>query len=212
MSLIEQIKADTMAGKANNLENLINQAIDSGIKVNDIINNAFISAMTIVGDKFSRQEIFVPEMLVAARAMNIGLEILKPRLLEAERTYAGKILMGTVQGDLHDIGKNLIGIMLRSSGYEVVDLGVDVKSGKFIEAIKEHKPDIVGFAALLTTTLKFMKENIVAIKDANLRNDVKIIVGGAPVTPDFANEIGADRYVDNAGEVVKIVSELVGAK
>lgn len=212
MSFIEQIKETTMSGKANNLESLINQAIESGVKIGDIINDGFIAAMTIVGERFSKQEIFVPEMLVAARAMNIGLEILKPHIAQGERTYSGKVLIGTVQGDLHDIGKNLIGIMLKGSGYEVVDVGIDVKSAKFVEAIKEHKPDVVGFAALLTTTLKFMKEDIEAIKEANLRDSVKIIVGGAPVTPAFASEIGADRYVDNAGEVTKIVQEFIAAK
>lgn len=212
MASIEEIKEATMAGQAEKVKTLVAQAIADGTNLDDIVNKGFIAAMVIVGERFSKQEIYVPEMLVAARAMNMGLAILEPHIVGGERTYLGKILIGTVQGDLHDIGKNLVGMMLKGSGYEVIDLGVDVKAEKFVAAIKEHQPNIVGIAALLTTTMKFMKDTIDAVNEAGLRTQVKIIVGGAPVTARFAEEIGADRYVEDAGAAGEIVRQLVGAK
>ena len=212
MASIEEIKQATMDGQGKTVQTLVRQAIEEGINLDDIVNQGFIAAMVAVGDRFSKREIYVPEMLVAARAMNMGLAILEPHIVGSERTYLGKILIGTVQGDLHDIGKNLVSMILKGSGYDVVDLGVDVKAEAFVAAIKEHQPDIVGIAALLTTTMKFMQTTIEAIEQAGLRSQVKIIVGGAPVTAHFAEEIGADRYVEDAGAAGEIVRELIGKK
>jgi len=212
MASIEEIKQATMDGQGKTVQTLVRQAIEEGINLDDIVNQGFIAAMVAVGDRFSKREIYVPEMLVAARAMNMGLAILEPHIVGSERTYLGKILIGTVQGDLHDIGKNLVSMMLKGSGYDVVDLGVDVKAEAFVAAIREHQPDIVGIAALLTTTMKFMKTTIDAVEQAGLRSRVKIIIGGAPVTANFAEEIGADRYVEDAGAAGEIVRELVGKK
>lgn len=212
MTLIEQIKQATIEGQGETVQKLVGQALESGLNLDDIINNGFIAAMAIVGEQFSQGEIFVPEMLVAARAMKMGVAGLESVIVGTERKYLGKIIIGTVQGDLHDIGKNLVIMMLQGSGYEVIDLGIDVKPDAFVAAIKEHQPDIVGLAALLTTTMKFMKESIEAIEKAGVRSKVKILVGGAPVTANFAAQIGADRYVPDAGAAIDIVGELVAVE
>jgi 5-methyltetrahydrofolate--homocysteine methyltransferase len=212
MTLTEQIKQATINGQAEAVQALVRQAVDAGVGLDDVINNGFIAAMAVVGERFSQGDIFVPEMLVAARAMKMGIAVLEPLTMASERQYLGKIVIGTVQGDLHDIGKNLVIMMLQGSGYEVVDLGIDVKPEAFVAAVKEHKPDAVGLAALLTTTMRFMKESIEAIEKAGLRSQVKILVGGAPVTPNFAAQIGADRYVPDAGAAIDIVREVLGSK
>ncbi|MDR3560546.1 MAG: corrinoid protein [Negativicutes bacterium] len=212
MTLPEQIKEATISGQAETVKKLVQQAIDGGVGLEAILNDGFIAAMAVVGERFSQGDIFVPEMLVAARAMKIGMAVLEPVFVTSERQFLGKIIVGTVQGDLHDIGKNLVIMMLQGSGYEIIDLGIDVKPEAFVAAVKEHKPDIVGMAALLTTTMKFMKESIDAIESAGLRSQVKIIVGGAPVTPSFAGQIGADRYVPDAGAAIDIVRELAASK
>ncbi|OAT86684.1 cobalamin B12-binding domain-containing protein [Desulfotomaculum copahuensis] len=210
MSLLAEIKAATIAGKAPVVEDLTRQALENGLTLDDIITDGYIAAMTVVGEKFKNNEIFVPEMLVAARAMKMGLKVLEPAITAAgERKYLGKIILGTVQGDLHDIGKNLVGMMLQGAGYEVIDLGTDVKAEKFITAIKEHQPQVVGLSALLTTTMRFMGETVKAIGDA-YQGQVKVIVGGAPVSERFAGEIGADGYAADAGSAVDRVRELIG--
>jgi 5-methyltetrahydrofolate--homocysteine methyltransferase len=212
MTIAADIKQATVSGRAEAVQNLVRQAVDGGIGLEEIVNDGFIAAMAEVGERFSKGDIFVPEMLVAARAMKMGMAVLEPLFLAGERHFLGKIIIGTVQGDLHDIGKNLVGMMLQGSGYEIVDLGIDVKPEAFVAAVREHKPDIVGMAALLTTTMKFMKESIDAIDQAGLRSQVKIIVGGAPVTSGFAGQIGADRYVPDAGAAIDIVRELKASK
>lgn len=168
-----------------------------------------IAAMSVVGEKFKNGEIYVPEMLIAARAMQAGLKVIKPLLVSREVRSLAKVVIGTVKGDLHDIGKNLVGMMLEGVGMEVIDLGVDVPPDRFVEAIKIYKPQFVGMSALLTTTMENMKTTIAAIEAAGLRSSVKILVGGAPVSQSYADEIGADGYAPDAGSAVDKVKELL---
>lgn len=209
MTVVNDIRQATMSGQGEAVQDLVRQALDSGVSLDEIIGSGFIAAMGEVGEKFSQGDIFVPEMLVAARAMKMGLAVLEPVILTSKREFLGKIIIGTVQGDLHDIGKNLVAMMLQGSGYEIIDLGIDVKPEAFVAAIREHKPDAVGLAALLTTTMRYMKETVAAIDQAGLRSQVKIMVGGAPVTAAFAEQIGADRYVRDAGLAIGIARELL---
>lgn len=209
MTVVNDIRQATVSGQGEAVQDLVRQALDSGVSLDEIIGSGFIAAMGEVGGKFSQGDIFVPEMLVAARAMKMGLAVLEPVILTSKREFLGKIVIGTVQGDLHDIGKNLVAMMLQGSGYEIIDLGIDVKPEAFVAAIREHKPDAVGLAALLTTTMRYMKETVAAIDQAGLRTQVKIMVGGAPVTAAFAEQIGADRYVRDAGLAIGIARELL---
>ena len=194
------------------MKGLIEEALAEGLKPIDILNKGMIEAMGIVGEKFKDGEIFVPEMLVAARAMKAGVEILKPHMLGEEDISIGKCIIGTVQGDLHDIGKNLVAIMVESSGFKVIDLGVDVSAEKIIETIKEN-PDcsIVGLSALLTTTMPSLRKTVAAITDAGLKSQVKIMIGGAPITQDFADNIGADGYAPDAASAASLAKEMIAA-
>ena len=186
------------------------EALDEGCDPVEILNSGMIDAMGVVGEKFRNNEIFVPEMLVAARAMKKGVEVLKPHLAGDNSATVGKYIIGTVAGDLHDIGKNLVAMMIESAGFEVIDLGVDVPAEKFVEAIKSN-PDckVVGLSALLTTTMPAMKDTVAAIIDAGLKSQVKIMVGGAPITQEFADEIGADAYTADAASAAQKAKELV---
>ncbi len=187
---------------------LTQDRVDSG-EPSEVILSALLAGMDVIGRKFKNNEIFVPEVLIAARAMNGGLEILAP-LLEAEGVKSqGTAVIGTVVGDLHDIGKNLVKMMLIGAGLDVVDLGVDVSPQKFVDAIQTHQPDIVAMSALLTTTMPAMEKVIQAIEEAGLRDQVKIMIGGAPVTEQFAQEIGADRYTADAGSAAEVAKALV---
>jgi 5-methyltetrahydrofolate--homocysteine methyltransferase len=185
------------------------KALDAQLNPTIILNEGMIAAMREVGCRFEDGEYFVPEMLIAARAMQSGMAILKPHLQQADVKSSGKVLIGTVKGDLHDIGKNLVKLMLEGAGFEVKDLGVDVPVEKFIQAAQEEKPDIVAMSALLTTTMQMMKQTIDAFSAAGLRNKVKIIVGGAPVTEAFASEIGADGFSQDASRAVATAKALV---
>lgn len=184
-------------------------ALDEGTAPREILNEGLISAMDRVGVLFETNEYYVPEMLIAARAMKAGLEILRPELMNAEVEAAGKVLIGTVQGDLHDIGKKLVAIMLEGAGFQVVDLGVDIPPEKIVEALKAETADIVALSALLTTTMMNMQGTITAVEEAGLRDQVKIIVGGAPVTEEFAREIGADGFAADASAAVKLAKTLM---
>ena len=195
-------------GKMEEAKRLTQEAIDAGESAESILKNGLISAMDRVGVRFKNGEVYIPEVLIAARAMHAGMAVLKPILSKSATTLAKKVLIGTVKGDLHDIGKNLVAMMLEGGGFEVVDLGIDVPAQKFIEAINEHNPQVVGMSALLTTTMREMKNTIQAIEWAGLRNQAKIIVGGAPVTEKFANEIGADAYAPDAASAVEVVRSL----
>lgn len=210
MSKVQEIAAAVEAGKAKVIGGLVEEAIKEGCDPLEILNVGMIDAMGVVGEKFRNNEIFVPEMLVAARAMKKGVEVLKPHLAGDNSATVGKYIIGTVAGDLHDIGKNLVAMMIESAGFEVIDLGVDVPAEKFVEAIKAN-PDckVVGLSALLTTTMPAMKDTVVAIIDAGLKAQVKIMVGGAPITQEFADEIGADAYTADAASAAQKAKELV---
>ena len=210
MSNIEAISQAVQNGKSKKIGELVEQVLQAGIDPVEILNNGLIDAMSIVGDKFTRDEIFVPEMLVAARAMKKGVEVLKPHLKGDGAASIGKVIMGTVAGDLHDIGKNLVIMMLESTGFEVIDLGVDVGADKFIATLEEN-PDtnIVAASALLTTTMPALKETVKALNNCSLRSKIKVMVGGAPITQDFADEIGADAYTEDAASAAQMAKKLV---
>ena len=210
MSNIEAISQAVQNGKSKKIGELIEQALQAGCNPVEILNKGMIDAMSIVGDKFTRDEIFVPEMLVAARAMKKGVEVLKPHLTGDGATSIGKVIMGTVAGDLHDIGKNLVIMMLESTGFEVIDLGVDVGADKFIATLEEN-PDtnIVAASALLTTTMPALKETVKALNNCSLRSKIKVMVGGAPITQDFADEIGADAYTEDAASAAQVAKKFV---
>ncbi|MCP4681863.1 MAG: cobalamin-binding protein [Desulfobacterales bacterium] len=191
---MEQLREFVKAGKAKETVDRVQTLLDEGTAPDAIMGDALIPAMDEVGDLFQKGEYFVPEMLVAARAMQQGLEILKPIMVDSGIEPAGKVVVGTVKGDLHDIGKNLVAMALEGAGFEVIDLGTDVSPDQFVEAIKEHKPQVVALSALLTTTMMAMKDTIEAIKAAGLKDQVKIMIGGAPLRQEFADEIEADFY------------------
>ncbi|MCR4434952.1 MAG: corrinoid protein [Clostridiales bacterium] len=208
MSKIQEISTAVETGKSKLVPTLVQEALAEGNKATDILN-AMINAMGVVGDKFSAGEIYVPEMLVAARAMQKGVEVLKPLLAGDGSVSLGLCIIGTVAGDLHDIGKNLVAIMIESAGFEVIDLGVDVPADKFIETIKAHpEVKIVACSGLLTTTMPAMQETVRAIRALGLTG-FKIMVGGAPITAEFAAEIGADAYTPDAGAAAVKAKELV---
>ena len=206
---IENIKAAVVGGEVKNIEHLVNAAINAGINLNTIINNSMISAMNIVGRRFADNEIYIPEMLASAVTMKKGLALIKPLLKPEEIEENGTIVMCTVKGDLHDIGKNLVVMMLEGAGYDVIDLGVDLSVEKMIQQVKEIKPDILGLSALLTTTMPEIENVIEALKENGLRKSVKVMVGGAPVDIRFAEEIGADGYGKDAAEAVKQARMLI---
>ncbi|MBN1863483.1 MAG: corrinoid protein [Victivallales bacterium] len=205
--ILESMKESLMKGKADEVKRLCNEAVASKLSVEQILNEGLISAMNIIGKKFKNNEVYVPEVLIAARAMNAGMAILKPLLKEADVKAKGTICVGTVKGDLHDIGKNLVCMMLEGAGYEVIDLGVNVDPDKFVNAAKEKSPDIIAMSALLTTTMGSMKSTIDALKAAGL--STKTMVGGAPLTDNFAKEIGADGYAPDAASAVDMANTLV---
>ena len=198
-----------LGGKLEQSVEVTNQAIAEGVEPQAIINGYMIKAMEEVGQRFQRGEAFVPNLLMAARAMKGSLDILKPLMKGDASTSLGKVVIGTVKGDLHDIGKNLVAMMIESAGFEVIDLGVDVPVEKFIEAVREN-PDVkvVGVSALLTTTMPAMKETVEALNKEDFRKDIKIMVGGAPITPEFAEEIGADAYTADAASAAQVAKSL----
>ena len=208
--MLQSIHDSIMKGDANSTVEQMQAAIDEGYDPGAILNEGMISAMDGVGQLFEQGEYFVPEMLISARAMQSGLAVLKPYLLEADIQPLGKVVLGTVKGDLHDIGKNLVGMMLEGAGFEVIDLGTDVAPEKYLDAVREFDPDFVGLSALLTTTMGQMENTIQALTDAGVRDDVKVMVGGAPVTQQFADSIGADLYAaDASSAATKAKSALV---
>ena len=190
-------------GDADTVEEMVKTALTEGISPKEILDNGLISGMNIVGIKFKNNEVYVPEVLLAARAMYAGMDLLKPKLIETGVKNIGKVVIGTVMGDLHDIGKNLVKMMLEGAGFEVVDLGVNVSPERFISAVKEHQPDILGMSALLTTTMLNMNGVIQSLQSADLREKVKIMIGGAPVTQKYAEQIGADKYSPDAASAVE---------
>ncbi|MDR1570845.1 MAG: corrinoid protein [Oscillospiraceae bacterium] len=198
MSIFEDISSYLQKGRMAKVKELVQQALDEGESPKEILEEGLLSGMNIIGGKFKNNEVFVPEVLVAARAMNAGVALLKQALVESGVTSKGRAVIGTVKGDMHDIGKNLVKLMLEGKGIEVIDLGVDVSSEKFVAAICENKPQLVCCSALLTTTMGEMKNIVEAIKQAGLRDQVKIMVGGAPITQKFCESVGADAYTADA--------------
>jgi 5-methyltetrahydrofolate--homocysteine methyltransferase len=207
--LIERIKQAVVAGKHKDIETLVHRAVDDKADIGTIVNEGLIGAMDIVGSKFAASEIFVPEMLVSAMTMKKGLAIIKPLLTDKLSEAKGTVLIGTVKGDLHDIGKNLVSMMLEGGGFNVIDLGIDVSVEKVVEQVAKVKPDCLGLSALLTTTMPEMQKVITMLEDKGLRNKVKVMVGGAPVDAGFAEKIGADGYAKDAGEAVQIANRLM---
>src|SRR5450830_1712146 len=204
MANYDALKQAVIDGNAARVKELTQQALDAGDGPQSLLDEALIPAMDVVGEKFSNREFFIPEMLIAARAMQAGLGLIKPLLTAGESRSKGKVVIGTVKGDLHDIGKNLVGMMLQGGGFEIVDLGTDVKPARFVETVAAEKPDLLMMSALLTTTMTSMKDTIAALKEAGLRESVRVGVGGAPVTQRFADEVGADFYAPDAtGAVTK---------
>lgn len=208
IELFEKISESLQRGKAAEVVTYTTQAVEEGHSAKEILD-AMLTGMSIIGVKFKNNEVFVPEVLIAARAMNSGMEVIKPLLVNQGVESAGKVVLGTVKGDLHDIGKNLVRMMMVGNGLEVVDLGVNVAPEKFVAAIEENHPEILAMSALLTTTMGNMKEVIQAITDAGLRDQVKIMVGGAPVTADFAASIGADKYSPDAATAAIDAKDLI---
>jgi 5-methyltetrahydrofolate--homocysteine methyltransferase len=209
MNVLDEIKNSVISGRVDETIAGINRAISTGIVLGDIIQTSLIGAMTVVGEQFKNSEIYVPEMLIAARAMKAGLQILKPLMVGNEVKSLASVVIGTVKGDLHDIGKNLVVIMMEGAGCKVTDLGVDIAPEKFVEAVNVHNPEFLAMSALLTTTMPIMIETIAALEKSGKRNLVKVLVGGAPISQKFADEIGADGYADNAAEAVDKIKALV---
>jgi 5-methyltetrahydrofolate--homocysteine methyltransferase len=200
-----------LEGNAKGADAGVRAALAAGIDADTILKQGLIAAMGEVGRLFEENEYFVPEMLVSARAMQTGLAVLKPQLVEAGTASAGKVVVATVKGDLHDIGKNLVAMMLEGNGFEVIDLGTDASPDKFVKAVTEHQPQLIGMSALLTTTMPSMNATIKALEEAGLREKVKVMIGGAPVTDAYAKQIGADGYSPDASSAVRLAKSLIGA-
>ena len=207
----EDIASGVIEGNLAKVPELVQSALDEGLPPTEILENALIVGMNEVGKRFKDGSMFVPEVLRSARTMHAGQELLRPLLAEAGGSSGGKIVLGTVQGDLHDIGKNLVGMMCEGAGFQVIDLGFNIEPEAFTEAVKTHQPDIVGMSALLTTTMRSMGHAIKALEEAGLRDKVKIMVGGAPVDADFAERIGADGYGHNAASGAELAKKLLQA-
>ncbi|NLX78181.1 MAG: cobalamin-binding protein [Clostridiaceae bacterium] len=198
MELLREISENLQKGRAKNVKELVQKAIDEGIEVNRILEEGLLHGMNIIGEKFKNNEVYVPDVLIAARAMNTGTELLKPLLVSSGVKAKGKVVLGTVKGDLHDIGKNLVRMMMEGKGLEVIDLGVDVPAERFIDAAMENNADIIACSALLTTTMIEMENIVQKVKESPLAGKVKIMIGGAPVTDNFRASIGADIYTPDA--------------
>jgi len=208
ISLLEKIAAKLYEGEEEKVRELVQAAVDDGIDASEVLQGGLIAGMDEVGKDFKAGDLFVPEVLIAARAMHAGMSVLRPLLVEGDTPGGAKYVIGTVKGDLHDIGKNLVKMMLEGAGFETVDLGTDVEPQAFVDAVREHNPAVLGMSALLTTTMVQMKATIDGLIEASLRDSVKIMVGGAPVTQAFAKDIGADAYAPDAASAVDLAREL----
>jgi len=209
MADLQAIADAVIGGDRDTVAELAQGAVDEGVDPEEIINEGLIAGMNVVGVKFKNNEFYVPEVLIAARAMHGGMDIVKPLLADADIASRGKVVIGTVKGDLHDIGKNLVAMMLEGGGYDVVDLEVDVPPEKYVEAAQAENADVIALSALLTTTMPGMKDTIDAIAEAGMKGSVKVIIGGAPVTQNYADEIGADGYAPDAASAVDLVTSLL---
>ena len=209
MSLVSQISENLIKGKANEVKALVQQALDAGEDPATILNQGLLAGMSIVGERFKKNEVYVPEVLIAARAMKAGMAVLQPRLVAAGVKPIGVAVLGTVKGDLHDIGKNLVAMMWEGAGIKVVDLGIDVPPEKFVESAKQNQANLIGVSALLTTTMVNMKAVVEKVREAGLAGKVKVMVGGAPVTQAFCDEIGADGYAPDAASAADLAKEFL---
>jgi len=209
MNILQQVVEFLQKGDFAKVSETVQKAIDDGLGPKDILDNGLIAGMNVVGEKFKKHEIFLPQVLLSAKAMYAGMDLLKPLLIKQGIPTIGKVVIGTVQGDLHDIGKNLVGIMLKGAGFDVIDLGKDVPPEKFLEAARAENARVIGMSALLTTTMPVMKKVIDLVKEHDLRREVKIIIGGAPLSAEYATEIGADAYCFDAVKAVECVKQFV---
>jgi 5-methyltetrahydrofolate--homocysteine methyltransferase len=207
--ILKNIQSLLTKGDRNGVAKLTREALDKGLSVKTILEDGLIKSMNAIGEKFKANEIFIPEVLIAAKAMHAGIAILEPHFIAHGIKPAGKVVIGTVKGDLHDIGKNIVSMMLKGACFEVMDLGIDVPPGKFLEIVQTKSPDIIAMSSLLTTSMGAMKDTIKVLKESGLRDKVKIIVGGAPVTQLFADSIGADSYAKDAATAVDKARELL---
>ncbi len=210
MTIFEKIADEVQKGDSEAVETLVNQAISQDIPADSIMNDGLVQGMNIVSEKFKNNECFIPEVLVSAKAMTVGLGILKPLLAEKNVKPLGRAVIGTIQGDLHDIGKNIVGMLLQGAGFEIIDLGADVHVDRFVESARAENADLVGMSALLTTTMVNMKTVMERLQEAGIRDNVKVIIGGAPVTQAYADQIGADGYATDAATGVDVAKKLVG--
>ncbi|MCZ6677632.1 MAG: corrinoid protein [Candidatus Poribacteria bacterium] len=211
MADLTQIAENVIRGQAPKVQELVSNALAEEVPASDILHDGLIQGMSIVGERFKNNEFHIPEVLIAARAMKMGMGLLRPHLADAGVEPLGKVAIGTAKGDLHDIGKNLVAMMLEGAGFEVVDLGIDVSPEQFIDAIQTHEVQLIGISALLTTTMPLMKTTINAIQEAGLRDQVKILIGGAPITQSYADQIGADGYARDAASGADLAKVLIGA-
>ncbi len=209
MKILEEMADEVQKGNSDSVEALVRRALSQDMSAEEILNGGLVEGMNTVSEKFKNNEIFIPEVLISAKAMRSGLEIIKPLLAEANVKSKGKVVIGTVKGDLHDIGKNIVAMLLQGAGFDVVDLGADVPLEKFVEFVRKERADVVGMSALLTTTMIFMKDVIEALKNAGLRENVKVIIGGAPVTESFAAQIQADGYAPDAASAADLTKRLL---
>jgi 5-methyltetrahydrofolate--homocysteine methyltransferase len=210
VAILEDIALSVEKGDEASVGELTQKAVSEGISASDILDNGLVAGMNVVGEKFKNNEVFIPEVLVSARAMKAGMRIVRPLLAEANIESKGTIVVGTVKGDLHDIGKNIVGMLLEGAGYQVVDLGTDVTTEQFMEIVEKEGANVIGMSALLTTTMTYMKEVIQAVEGAGLKDKVKVIIGGAPITQSYADEISADGYAPDAASAVDLVKGLLG--
>ena len=208
-NILEELTQRVIEGKLEMVQELTRQAIANGLEPEEIINQGLIMGMNVVGVRFKAGDMFVPEVLMCARAMSGGMELVQPLLMGKELPSAGKVLIGTVKGDLHDIGKNLVAMLLESVGFKVINLGTDISTEQFIQAIKEHNPDVLGLSALLTTTMLGMKDVIDQLVEEGMRDKIKVIIGGAPISQEFSDEIGADGFAPDGASATELCQKLL---
>jgi 5-methyltetrahydrofolate--homocysteine methyltransferase len=209
--ILSKLSTAIIEGDRDSITGWTHDALDEGLEAQDILNKGLMPGMDYVGVEFRAGEMYVPEVLRSARAMQASMDVLKPLLIEGGVQMLGKVMLGTVKGDMHDIGKNLVGMMCEGAGFEVKDLGKDISPEKFVAEVKAFEPDVVGMSALLTTTMRSMEQTIKALQEAGIRDNVKVMIGGAPVTQSFADQIGADGYASNAAAAVDLAKQFVGA-
>lgn len=210
MKILNEISENVIKGDADGVAELVQKALNERIDLQEIMHEGMVSGMTVIGERFKNNEIFLPEMMVAARAMNAGLDIIEPLIAKSNARYVGKVVIGTVKDDLHDVGKNMVKIMFKGSGFQVFDLGIDVSPDEFVQAAKKNNVDLIAMSALLTLTVHNMKGTIEVIEEAGLKNETKIMVGGAPVTQNIADQVGADGYAPDCARAVERAKELLG--